>query len=230
MIALVTGSNKGIGKEIARGLISRGHTVYVAARDRARGEAAAAEIGAKFVQLDVTSPESCAQAAAQVEKEAGALDVLVNNAGVFLEPAGPSAATLEGLRKTFETNLFGVVTCTQAFLPLMKKSNGRRIVNVSSGLGSLALHTDLKWDYASVIPLAYNASKAALNMFTVLLAKELPDFKVNSINPGYVATDLNNHQGYGTAADGARIAIEAAVGTEAGKTASFLSWGETLPW
>ena len=162
-----------------------------------------------------------------------ALDILVNNAGVAID-AGMSVkdVTLEVLRKTFETNYFGVIAVTQAMLPLLRKAPHKTIVNVSSGLGSMALFQNSESGFSGVTPYAYNSSKTALNMFTVLLAKELREegFRVNAINPGYVATDLNNHQGPGTAADGARIAIQAAMLGPDGPTGSFMTWGGTLPW
>jgi len=228
-VALVTGANKGIGKEIAKGLIARGVSVYIGARDEGRGKKAAKEIGAKFVQLDVTSAESIAKAAASLPS----LDILVNNAGIAVDAGmGISDAKPEILRQTFDTNFFGVIAVTQAMLPLLKKSSHKTIVNVSSGLGSIALFQNSESGFSGVTPLAYNSSKTALNMFTVLLAKELREegFRVNAINPGYVATDINQNQGPGTAADGARIAIHAAMLGPDGPTGAFLTWRGTLPW
>ena len=227
--ALVTGANKGIGREIARGLIARGVTVYIGARDEKRGTTTAKELGAKFVQLDVTSAESIAKAAASLP----ALDILVNNAGIACD-SGMSVkdASSEVLRKTFDTNYFGVIAVTQAMLPLLRKSSHKTIVNVSSGLGSISLFQNSESGFSGVTPYAYNCSKTALNMFTVLLAKELREegFRVNAINPGYVATDINNNQGPGTAEEGARIAIQAAMLGPDGPTGSFMTWGGTLPW
>jgi NAD(P)-dependent dehydrogenase (short-subunit alcohol dehydrogenase family) len=227
--ALVTGGNKGIGREIAKGLIARGITVYIGARDEARGKKTAQELGAKFLQIDVTSPESIAKAAASLP----ALDILVNNAGVSTD-AGMllKDVTPDILRKTFDTNYFGVIAVTQAMLPLLRKSTHKTIVNVSSGLGSISLFQNSESGFSGVTPYAYNSSKTALNMFTVLLAKELREegFRVNAVNPGYVATDLNQHQGPGTAEDGARIAIQAALLGPDGPTGSFMTWGGTLPW
>jgi NAD(P)-dependent dehydrogenase (short-subunit alcohol dehydrogenase family) len=228
-IALVTGANKGIGKEIAKGLIARGVTVYMGARDETRGTQAAKELGGKFLHLDVTSPESIAKAAASLP----ALDILVNNAGQSSD-TGMSIqdVTPETLRKTFDTNYFGVIAVTKAMLPLLRKSQHKAIVNVSSALGSLALFQNSEWAYSGITPYAYNSSKTALNMFTVLLAKELRSegFRINAVNPGYVATDLNNNQGPGTPADGARIAIQAALLGPDGPTGSFMTWEGTLPW
>ena len=201
-IALITGANKGIGKEIARQLGAQGLTVLLGARDLGRGEEAASELKANgaqahAVQLDVTDEASIAEAARRIEQEFGGLDVLVNNAGIALDRVPPSQIDLDTLRRTYETNVFGVIAVTQAMLPMLKKSDAGRIVNLSSGLGSLAQNSDPNWEYAGIKPLAYNSSKAALNMVTVDFAAELKDtpIKVNSADPGYTATDLNAHSG-----------------------------------
>ncbi len=238
-VALITGANKGIGKEIARQLGAQGIIVLVGARDIGRGEEAAAELKANgadahFVPLDVTDPASIAAAASQVENNFGRLDVLVNNAGIALDGGPSSAFTLEldTLRRTYETNVFGVFSVTKAFLPLLRRSDAGRIVNVSSGLGSLAENSDPNGQYAGIKPLAYNSSKAALNMLTVIFAAELKDtpIKVNAADPGYTATDLNRHSGPRTVEQGAAIAIRLATLPADGPTGGYFDEDGPVPW
>lgn len=233
-IALVTGANKGIGKEIARQLGKLGMTVLVGARDEGRGAAAVGEltvdgVDARPVLLDVTDEQTVAAAAKQIERDHGRLDLLVNNAGVLAE--GPGGATPEAFRQTYETNLIGVVTVTRAMLPLLRKASEARVVNVSSELGSLTLLADPTSDQAAAPFFAYNSSKAALNAVTVLFANELraDGIKVNAISPGYCATDLNNNQGYLTAAQGASVAVRLAT-VPAAPTGEFHGQGGPMPW
>jgi len=204
-VAVVTGANKGIGLEIARQLAREGLAVFIGARDEQRGREAAEKLraegmDARALPLDVTDDASVAAAAALVEKNAGRLDVLVNNAGIAIDDGPPSRVSIDALRRTYETNVFGVVRTIQAMLPLLRRSDAGRIVNLSSGLGSLAQNSDTSWDYASVKFLAYNSSKTALNMVTVQFAYELRNtpIKINAADPGYVATDMNRHQGVRT--------------------------------
>jgi NAD(P)-dependent dehydrogenase (short-subunit alcohol dehydrogenase family) len=236
-IALITGANKGIGKEIARQLGAQGLTVLLGARDAERGEEAAGELkangaNAHAVQLDVTDEASIEGAARHIEQEFGGLDVLVNNAGVALDSVPPSQLDRDTLRRTFETNVFGVVGVTQAMLPLLKKSPAGRIVNLSSGLASLAQNSDPNWDYAGINLVAYNSSKAALNMVTVTFAKELKDtpIKVNAADPGYTATDMNGHQGTRTVEQGATAAVRLATLPDDGPTGSFFDEDGVVPW
>lgn len=229
-IALITGANKGLGFETARQLGKQNIKVLVGARDETRGREAAEKLqaegfDAEFVLLDVGDAQTHEAAAKRVEENYGKLDILVNNAGIALETMGgkPSDVSLETLRKTFDTNFFGVIAVTKAFLPLIKKSGGGRIVNVSSGLGSLAQNADPNWDYKDVKPLAYNSSKTALNAFTIILAHELKDanIKVNSADPGYTATDLNGNQGTKTVEQGASVITELATLPESGATGGY---------
>lgn len=236
-IALITGANKGIGKEIARQLGAQGFTVLVGARDVERGEEAAKELKANgahahAVQLDVTDEASIEAAAHRIEQEFDGLDVLVNNAGVALDRVPPSQLDRDTLRRTFETNVFGVVGVTQAMLPLLKKSPAGRIVNLSSGLASLAQNSDPDWEYAEINLVAYNSSKAALNMVTVTFAKELKDtpIKVNAADPGYTATDMNGHQGTRTVEQGATAAVRLATLPDDGPTGSFFDEDGVVPW
>ena len=235
-IALVTGANKGIGKEIARQLGRQGMTVLMGARDAERGAEAANElkqagIDARAVLLDVTDAGSIAAVAAQIEREFGRLDVLVNNAGIALD-GGFYNADVDMMRRTYETNVFGVVALTRALVPLLKKSEAGRIVNMSSGLGSLAQNSDPKWIYAHVKALAYNSSKAALNMVTVIFADELKAtaIKVNAADPGFTATDLNQHQGTRSVEQGAIAAVRLATLPADGPTGGYFDEEGVVPW
>jgi NAD(P)-dependent dehydrogenase (short-subunit alcohol dehydrogenase family) len=237
-IALVTGANKGIGYEIARGLGSAGATVLLGARDSERGRVAAEKLGAEGIaavplELDVTDEVSVSAAAARIEREHGRLDILVNNAGILLDRGQrPSQTSVAALRRTYATNVYAVVTVTNALLPLIRRAPSGRIVNVSSGLGSLALTSDPAGPYAAFPLLAYNSSKSALNAVTVAYANELRDtpIKVNAADPGYCATDLNGHAGPRTPAQGAIAAIRLATLPDDGPTASFVSEDGVEPW
>ncbi|MEV4511334.1 SDR family oxidoreductase [Dactylosporangium sp. NPDC049525] len=230
-VALVTGANKGIGFQIAKLLGTRhGMKVLIGARDAVRGKEAAAALGgfATAVVLDVTDEDSVAALGA-LER----LDVLVNNAGVLLERGAPPSGTpLELLRQTFETNVYGVVAVTNAALPALRRSEAGRIVNVSSGLGSLAFTTEPSHVYAQNPLLAYNASKTALNAVTVSYANELRGtaIKVNAADPGYCATDLNAHSGPRTPLQGATAAVRLATLPADGPTGGFFDEDGPVPW
>lgn len=235
--ALVTGANKGIGRETARRLAQLGMTVLVGARDRERGEAAVASLRAEatdvhFVQLDVADEASIARAAAHVTARFGRLDVLVNNAGIAVGNGLPSQQSLGAMRDLFATNVFGLVAVTQAFLPLL--SPAARIVNVSSSLGSLALAADptsaVALQGASLF--GYVSSKTVVNAFTVRLANELREkhIKVNSACPGYCATDLNRHTGPRSVQHGAEIIVRLATLADDGPTGGFFDDAGTVPW
>ncbi|GHJ49016.1 dehydrogenase [Catellatospora sp. TT07R-123] len=244
--ALVTGANKGIGYETARLLGERGFTVLVCARDEAAGGAAAQRLrdggaAAVFVQLDVTDPESVARATKRVEDEYGSLDVLVNNAGIAKGEWIASASTVASMREVYETNVVGIVALTNALLPLLRRAPAARIVNVSSEVGSVATQLRREGPLWRMTGLAYPASKAALNMVTVMYAKELWDtpIKVNAANPGYCATDLNGNSGYRTPEQGALVSVHLATLGEDGPTGVLwgdlsMSHGDTedgvLPW
>ncbi|RYE86210.1 MAG: SDR family oxidoreductase, partial [Myxococcales bacterium] len=216
--ALITGANKGIGLEIARQLGQRNHTVWLGARDAARGDEAVAGLRAEGIDahalpLDVTDDASVKAAAATLARSSPRLDVLVNNAGVALGGyVPPSQASVEDMRATYEVNTFGPVRVIQAFLPLLIAAGQGRIVMMSSSLGSIAEQLDMTSASYGASLLAYNSSKSALNMITVLFARELAahGIKVNAANPGYVSTDLNDHQGHRTVEEGARIAVRLA--------------------
>ena len=235
---LITGANKGLGFETARQLGKQGYTILVGARDETRGAEAVEKLNSEgfdagFIQIDATDDETIKLAAQTVGEKYGKLDVLVNNAGIALDSTEKaSELSLEVLRKTFDTNFFGVIAVTQAFLPLIKKSENGRIVNVSSGLGSLTQNSDPNWAYSAVKPLAYNSSKTALNAFTVILAHELKDtkIKVNSADPGYTATDLNGNSGHKTVEQGASIITDLATLDESGATGGYFDDQGILPW
>jgi len=237
-IALVTGANKGIGFEVARQLGKAGYTVVMGARNVKLGQEAVAKLRAEQldvceVELDLGRPETIEAAAAMIGTEFQRLDVLVNNAGIADAADGlPSTAKIDAIERVMRTNFIGAVAVTQAVLPLLRKSAGARIVNVSSGLGSLALHSDPNWEYAPVKILGYCASKAALNMFTVQLAYELRDttIKVNSADPGYTKTDLNGNQGHQTVEEGAAETVRLALLPEDGPTGGYFATAGPNPW
>jgi NAD(P)-dependent dehydrogenase (short-subunit alcohol dehydrogenase family) len=225
---LITGANKSIGFEATRQLLKQGYFVYLGARDRAKGEEAVAKLKAEgltnveAIQIDVTNSASIGAAAKQVDK----LDVLINNAGIAGGfPQTAAETSTDTIREVFDTNFFGVINVTQAFLPVLKESAEPRIVNVTSGLGSLTLHSDPNWKYYKVKSAAYGPSKSALNAYTIVLAYELQDtpFKVNAVDPGYTATDFNHHSGPGTVEDAAARVVKYAVIGEDGPTGGFFS-------
>lgn len=231
---LITGANKGLGYETARRLISAGHEVYIGSRDAERGRVAAERLGARLVVLDVTDEESVA-AAAKTIGAAGGLDVLVNNAGVEERAAGNAVigardVTGELMRATFETNVFGLVQVTHAFLPLLERSDAPVIVNVSSGLASLAKVTEPGTPTYAYPGVAYPASKAAVNMVTVQFAKAFPAMRINAVEPGYTATDLNGRAGTQTVEQGAEIIVRMALVAGDGPTGGYFSKDGVLPW
>jgi NAD(P)-dependent dehydrogenase (short-subunit alcohol dehydrogenase family) len=226
---LITGANKGLGREVARRLLADGHDVWLAARDPAKGQAAAEELGARFVALDVTDDASVAAAADRVAAEGG-LDVLVNNAGI-LGPRKPvPEVTPDDLRIVFETNLFGIVRVTGAFLPYLQRSPSPVIVNVSSGMGSIAVTTDPSRFESTLTSLAYPASKAALNMVTTQYAKAFPQMRINAVDPGYTATDFNDHRGTKPVEQGAEIIVRMAKLDGSGPTGTFVDENGVVPW
>lgn len=232
-VALVTGGNKGIGLEIARGLLRAGCKVYLGARDADQGQQAAVHLAreggdVRFVELDLLQPATLNAAVAYLQREVGRLDILVNNAGINVPGDGPpSRAEVSSVEQALQTNFVGAFAVTRAFLPLVQNSAAGRIVNVSSPLGSLTLNGQQAWNL-----LGYSASKAALNMLTVQLAYELRDtaIKVNSANPGYTATDLNGFAGTDTPEQGAAAAIRLALLPEEGATGTVSSAQGPAPW
>jgi NAD(P)-dependent dehydrogenase (short-subunit alcohol dehydrogenase family) len=226
--ALITGANKSIGFETAKQLLQQGYFVYLGSRDEANGQEAVAQLkseGLNNVELliiDVSNPQSVANAAAQVTE----LDVLINNAGILgAWEQAPTTAPLSLIKDVFETNFFGAISVTQSFIEILKKSPEPRIVNVTSGLGSLTLHSDPSWKYYQVKGAAYGPSKTALNAYTVHLAHELKDtaFKINAVDPGYTKTDFNHHNGPGSVEDAAAIVVKYATIDADGPTGKFFS-------
>jgi len=237
-IALITGANKGIGFEVARQLGREGITVLIAARNPQLGEAAEAKLRAEgadahFVELDVTRSETITKAAERIRAQHGRLDILINNAGVVDKGDGPpSVADLDAVRRVLDVNFFGVLAVTQAMLPLVRNAPSGRIVMVSSGLGSLTWNADPTWPFAGIKPLGYNGSKAILNMLTVQLAWELRDtpIKVNTVNPGYTATDLNGNSGTQTIEEGAAETVRQSLVPDNAPTGGFFETGGVVPW
>jgi len=236
--ALVTGANKGLGFAIAKGLTLAGLSVWMGARDRSRGEAAVEGLrgeglDVRFVEIDVADDASVRRAAETVGHELDALHVLVNNAGIVLDlQTPPSELGMDDVKATYEVNAFGPIRVTQAFAPLLKAADDARIVNMSSGLGSLTLITDPTSLFSTVNLLAYTSSKVALNAVTVSFAKEFEPFeiKVNAVEPGNVRTDLNGNSGLLTPEEGAELAIRMALIDKDGPTGGFFGSHGRQPW
>ncbi|BAV07145.1 NAD(P)-dependent dehydrogenase, short-chain alcohol dehydrogenase family [Filimonas lacunae] len=239
---LITGANKSIGYETAKYLAAQGYYIYIGSRDINRGQQAVTQLqkegytSVEAVQLDVTDASSVQKAKAYIESKGGVLDVLINNAGILGQmPQQAGSVATENVKEVFETNFFGVITVTVAFLDLLKKAAQPRIVNVTSGLGSLTLHSDPAWSYYAYKTAAYGTSKTALNAYTVVLAYELRDtaFKVNAVDPGYTATDFNEHRGPRNVADSGVFIAKYALLDADGPTGKFFSpeiAGEESPW
>lgn len=242
--ALITGANRSIGLETAKQLSIKGVFVYLGSRDLEKGKEVVEELkqngfnNIQAIQIDVTNPKSILAAKDIVEKEQEKLDILINNAGVIgVLPQDPSTTSIDSIQQTFDTNFFGAIRVTQVFMDLLKKSDSPRISNITSGLGSLTLHTDPNWKYHAIKGVCYVPSKAALNAFTITLAYELRDlpFKVNAIDPGYTATDFNHFSGPGTVENAATFIIKHTLTDEDAPTGKFFSndiedEGEESPW
>lgn len=247
-VALITGANQGIGLQIAKDLAAKNFTVLVGSRDYARGEEAVKTIegDAHALQLDVTDQASIAAAAERVRNEFGRLDVLVNNAAIthtrrlqpdetvqdYAKSTRPSVVSLDEMRAVFETNVFGVIAVTQALLPLLREAPAARIVNVSSGVGSLTRNSDPAYPYRSIFGPMYPASKTALNAMTVAMAIELEStgIKVNAACPGYTKTKLNNYTGTRSVEEGAHEPVRLALLDANGPTGTFSNEDGPLPW
>jgi NAD(P)-dependent dehydrogenase (short-subunit alcohol dehydrogenase family) len=247
-VALVTGANQGIGLQIAKDLVTHGFTVLVGSRNIERGEAAAKEVGpnALALQLDVTDQTSIAAAAKRVRNELGRLDVLVNNAAIsntskqpgqsveeYSKLNRPSTVSIDEVRSIWETNVFGTLAVYQAMLPLLRKAPAARIVNVSSGAGSLARVADPSFPYRHIFGPGYSASKTAMNAMTLTMAIELEStgIKVNACSPGFIKTNLNAYEGTGSVEEGALEPVRLALLGPDGPTGTFTRWeNETIPW
>jgi NAD(P)-dependent dehydrogenase (short-subunit alcohol dehydrogenase family) len=231
---LITGANKGLGYETARRLLAAGHTVYAGARHAERGRAAAERLGARFVLLDVTDDDSVAAAAKAIEADGG-LDVLVNNAGIEPRTADGgfvpfTEVTAASVRAVFETNVFGQVRTLQAFLPLLERSAAPVVVNVSSGLSLTRELADPQSPTHFYPDLAYPSSKAAVNMLTVQYAKAYPGVRINAVDPGFTATDLNHHAGTQTVEEGTEAIVRLArIGVD-GPTGGFFDAAGPVDW
>jgi NAD(P)-dependent dehydrogenase (short-subunit alcohol dehydrogenase family) len=223
---LITGANKGLGFETARQLLAAGHQVWIGARDQTRGQQAADAVGARCVQLDVTDDASVADAVETVRS----LDVLVNNAGISGGRISPSEGTAEDMRTVYETNVFGPVRVLHAFIPLLEKSEAPVVVNVSSGVGSLGLAADPDGPWSEANYPVYASSKAALNMLTIRYAAALPNMRINSVDPGFTATDFNQHRGTQTVEQGAEAVVRYARIAPDGPTGRFFDASGAVPW
>jgi NAD(P)-dependent dehydrogenase (short-subunit alcohol dehydrogenase family) len=236
--ALVTGANKGIGFAIAKGLGEAGMSVWMGARDAARGQEAVQKLldqglDVRLLEIDVVDDVSVQRAADTIATESGALHALVNNAGIILDRTRPpSQARMEDIKATFDVNLYGPIRVTQAFVPLLKAAGDARVVMMGSGVGSLTLITDPTSIYSSVNFLDYTTSKVALSAVTVAFAKELEPFgiKVNVVEPGNVRTDLNDNEGMLTPDEGAATVIKMATINDDGPTGGFFGSHGRQPW
>lgn len=230
--ALVTGANKSIGFEVARQLAQKGIYVYLGSRNLDNGIAAINKLNeeglknVEVIELDVTNDESVKNAQAEISRKTQVLDILINNAGIFGGyPQGALNTTIDQFKTTYDSNIFGVVRVTQAFIDLLKLSSEPRIVNVSSSQGSITLHSDPAYKYYDYKAAAYLSSKSAMNMYTVVLAYELKNtnFKINAVCPGYTNTDFNGHRGTGTVEDAGKRIIKYALIDKNGPTGKFFS-------
>ncbi|HLA95484.1 MAG TPA: SDR family oxidoreductase [Pyrinomonadaceae bacterium] len=243
-IALITGANRGIGFETARQLGKQGIKVLIGARSEEKGKEAETTLKAEgldveYINIDVDNTATHAAAAKEIEDKYGKLDILINNAGIFLKeefdangvPVPASKTSAETFRKTFDTNFFNTIDVTQALLPLVKKSDEGRIVFLSSGLGSLGLHSDPTSEIYNYKVPAYNISKTALNGYVVHLAHELKDtnIKVNTAHPGSVVTDMNAN-GQIPVEEGAKTSVALATLPADGYSGKFIHLGNELPW
>jgi NAD(P)-dependent dehydrogenase (short-subunit alcohol dehydrogenase family) len=227
--AFITGANKSIGFEVAKQLLDLGYYVYLGSRDFENGIEAAKKLQSskiEAIQIDVNDQQSIEAARKVLGGKINALDILINNAGISGGfPQAPTLLNIETIRKVFDTNFFGTINVTQAFLDLLKTSEAPRIVNVTSGLASLTLHNDPSWKYYNVKGGAYGPSKTALNAYTIALAFELRDttFKINAVDPGFTATDFNQHRGTGTIPEAAARIVKYAIVDENGPTGQYFS-------
>lgn len=238
---LITGGNKGLGLETARRLGEQGWKIFLGSRDEGRGRAAAdklADGGADvvMVQLDVTSDESVAGAVRLVREHTDRLDVLINNAGAPGRVVPPADATADEIHSVYDTNVYGPIRVTHAFLPLLRAADNPRVVMVSSGGGSFAVVTDPEQQVSKMHELAYSSSKAALNMLTVRYAQALPEIKFNALTPGevanhkFTATDMNNHTGQLTVTEGTDPIIKLATLGPDGPTGTFIDRLGPVAW
>jgi NAD(P)-dependent dehydrogenase (short-subunit alcohol dehydrogenase family) len=229
-IAFITGANKGLGYEVARRLIELGQTVVLGARDAGRGKPAAERLGARFVHIDVTDDASVARAVADVEAHEGRVDVLINNAGIIGSHRPAEEITGADAAEVFDTNVFGAIRVTHAFVPLLERSEHPAVINVTSGMGSFGRTHDPDRVESTIAAPLYTSSKAALTMLTTQYAKALPSIRFNAADPGYTATDLNGHHGTQTVTEGTDAIVALATeGADAG-TGRVIDRAGTVPW
>lgn len=229
-ITLITGANKGIGHEAARQLVAAGHTVYAAARSAENARRTAEELGTLPIVIDVTDEDSIGIAAREIEREHGHLDVLINNAGVSSPPVPPAEVTAERFTAVFDTNVVGIVRMMHAFFPLLQKSGNGVVVNVGSGIGSFGLVHDPERLESKIRNLSYSTSKTAVSMLTVQYAKAYPELRINVVDPGPTATEINGFRGFQTVEQGAAILVRAATIGPDGPTGAFLHGDVIVPW
>lgn len=228
-ITLITGGNRGLGHEIARRLVQAGQTVWIGARDAENGRKAADRLGADFVQLDVTDDASVDAAVKTLRARVGHLDILINNAGILGEVTAPEDMTVDQIRPVYETNVFGLVRVTHAFLPLLRKAAAPSVVNVTSGLGSFTL-THNPERVESQYPLAaYGSSKSAVTMLTTQYARTIPDVRFNAVDPGQTATEFTGHIGQ-SVEEGAEAAVRIATLGPNTPTGTVTDRTGVLPW
>jgi NAD(P)-dependent dehydrogenase (short-subunit alcohol dehydrogenase family) len=227
---LITGANKGLGREAARRLIAENHSVLIGARNVGRGEAAATELGATFIQLDVTDQASVDAAAERIRAEIGHLDVLINNAGVWGGQIGTEGVTGDAMAAELDTNVVGVVRVTQAMLPLLARSTNPVVVNVSSGLGSFGTVLNPERGESHYPTIVYSATKAAVSMLTLMYARAVPEVKFNVIDPGFTATDLTGNTGAQSVQEGTEAMVRIATIGSDGPSGTFTDAAGTLPW
>jgi NAD(P)-dependent dehydrogenase (short-subunit alcohol dehydrogenase family) len=235
---LITGANRSIGLETARQLAALGHRIWLGCRDTTRGDAAAAGLreqgyDVRVIEMDVTSDASVKAAAARVQAQDGFLDTLVNNAGIAGTASNPvSEQPIDDIKAVYETNVFGPIRTTQAFLPLLKAAKQGNVVMVSSGLGSLGWLSDPGNPFYPYNFLGYNTSKTALNGVALVFSKDLKDhgIKVNTMDPGYTATDFNNHTGYRTVEQAAATIVRLALLDADGATGGYFYDEGVVPW
>jgi len=229
-ITFITGANKGIGFDTARRLAELGHTVLLGARDPQRGQAAADRLGVRFVPIDVTDDDSVKRAVADVEAHEGRLDTLINNAGIVGRRAPAGELTGDDALLVFDTNVVSIVRVTNAFLPLLERSDAPVVINVSSGMGSFALTHDPERVESTIAALLYPASKSAVTMLTMQYAKALPAVRFNAADPGYTATDLNGHSGTQTVTEGTDAIVTLATEDPPAGTGRFIDRFGPVAW
>jgi len=229
-ITFITGANKGLGYETARRLTEFGHTVILGARNQGFGQAAADRLGARFVPIDVTDDDSVKRAATDVEAHEGRVDTLVNNAGTVGPHAPAGELTGADAELVFETNVISIVRVTNAFLPLLQRSDAPAVINVSSGMGSFALTHDPGRVESTIASPLYTASKAAVTMLTTQYAKALPGVRFNAADPGYTATDLNGHSGHQTVTEGTDAIVTLATEAPSAGTGRFIDRFGSVRW